>query len=72
MWLPRAIRWSTATRSAVSSWADTWASSQRANRLTYAEIFIFRIANGRIVESWGVVDVLSQLRQLGASGGIPS
>jgi steroid delta-isomerase-like uncharacterized protein len=33
--------------------------------ITYNEIFIFRFANGRIVETWGVVDVLSQMRQLG-------
>ncbi|HLG74630.1 MAG TPA: ester cyclase [Chloroflexota bacterium] len=35
--------------------------------VTYSEIFIFRFVNGRIAETWGVVDVLSQLRQLGAS-----
>ncbi len=33
--------------------------------VTYDEIFIFRFADGRIVETWGVVDVLSQRRQLG-------
>ncbi|MGQ4416105.1 ester cyclase [Streptomyces sp. SAS_269] len=32
----------------------------------YGEIFVFRLAGGRIAEIWGVVDVLSQLRQLGA------
>jgi steroid delta-isomerase-like uncharacterized protein len=31
----------------------------------YNEIFIFRFENGRIVETWGVVDVLAQMRQLG-------
>ncbi|MET9632397.1 ester cyclase [Lentzea sp. NPDC006480] len=31
----------------------------------YAEIFIVRFAGGRIAEIWGVVDVFSQLRQLG-------
>lgn len=34
--------------------------------VTYNEIFIFRFRNGRVAESWGVVDVLSQMRQLGA------
>ena len=34
--------------------------------ITYNEIFIVRFAGGRIAETWGVVDVLSQMRQLGA------
>jgi steroid delta-isomerase-like uncharacterized protein len=33
--------------------------------VTYREIFVFRFADGRIAETWGVVDVLAQLRQLG-------
>jgi predicted ester cyclase len=33
--------------------------------VTYKEMFILRFANDRIVETWGVVDVLSQMRQLG-------
>jgi hypothetical protein len=33
--------------------------------VTYSEIFIFRFADGRIAETWGVVDVLSQMKQLG-------
>jgi len=33
--------------------------------VAYSEIFIFRFAAGRIAETWGVVDVLSQMRQLG-------
>jgi steroid delta-isomerase-like uncharacterized protein len=37
--------------------------------VAYNEIFIFRFADGRIAETWGVVDVLSQLRQLGAVPG---
>lgn len=32
--------------------------------ITYNEIFIIRFADGRIAEIWGVVDVLTQLRQL--------
>ncbi len=41
--------------------------------VTYNEIFIFRFVNGRIAETWGVVDVFSQLRQLGAiRGGLAS
>jgi steroid delta-isomerase-like uncharacterized protein len=34
--------------------------------VTYDEIFIVRFAGGRVAETWGVVDVLSQMRQLGA------
>jgi steroid delta-isomerase-like uncharacterized protein len=37
--------------------------------VTYDEIFIFRIADGRIAETWGVVDVFSQMKQLGAMPG---
>jgi steroid delta-isomerase-like uncharacterized protein len=37
--------------------------------ITYNEIFIFRIADGRIVETWGVVDVFSQMKQLGMING---
>jgi steroid delta-isomerase-like uncharacterized protein len=33
--------------------------------VTYNEIFIFRFVNGRIAETWGVVDVFSQMKQLG-------
>ena len=33
--------------------------------VTYDEIFVFRFVDGRIAETWGVVDVLSQMRQLG-------
>jgi len=33
--------------------------------VTYNEIFIFRFDDGRIVETWGVVDVLAQMKQLG-------
>ncbi len=33
--------------------------------IAYDEIFIFRFVNGRVVETWGVVDIHSQMRQLG-------
>ncbi|MER7504609.1 ester cyclase [Nonomuraea pusilla] len=33
--------------------------------VTYHEIFIARFADGRITDIWGVVDIHSQLRQLG-------
>jgi steroid delta-isomerase-like uncharacterized protein len=35
----------------------------------YNEIFIFRFARGRIAEIWGIVDVFSQMQQLGAIPG---
>jgi steroid delta-isomerase-like uncharacterized protein len=37
--------------------------------ITYNEIIILRFVNGRIAETWGVVDVFSQMKQLGV---IPS
>lgn len=33
--------------------------------VTYNEIFVVRLADDRIAEIWGVVDVLSQMKQLG-------
>jgi steroid delta-isomerase-like uncharacterized protein len=33
--------------------------------VAYNEIFICRFVNGRIAEIWGIVDVLSQMQQLG-------
>ena len=43
--------------------------SPTGKSITYNEIVICRFADGRIAETWGVVDVLSQLRQLGALPG---
>jgi hypothetical protein len=43
--------------------------------VTYNEIFIFRFTNGRAAETWGVVDVLSYMKQLGvikAEQGLPA
>jgi steroid delta-isomerase-like uncharacterized protein len=37
--------------------------------VVYDEIFVFRFEGGRIAETWGVVDVLAQMRQLGALSG---
>jgi len=39
--------------------------------VTYNEIFVARFADGRIAETWGVVDVLSQMRQLGVIPAAP-
>jgi predicted ester cyclase len=33
--------------------------------VSYGEIFIMRFANGRIAEIWGVVDIFTQMKQLG-------
>jgi steroid delta-isomerase-like uncharacterized protein len=33
--------------------------------VTYNEIFVVRFTGGRIAETWGVVDVFSQMKQLG-------
>jgi predicted ester cyclase len=39
--------------------------------VTYDEIFIARFAGGRIAEIWGVVDVFSQMQQLGRDHLVP-
>jgi len=33
--------------------------------VAYTEIFIMRFVNGRIAEIWGIVDIFSQMKQLG-------
>ncbi len=40
--------------------------------VTYDEIFVMRFTNGRITETWGVADVLSQMKQLGVLPTEPS
>lgn len=40
--------------------------------VSYHEIFIVRFSNGRIAEVWGVVDVFSQMQQLGMIPAGPS
>jgi steroid delta-isomerase-like uncharacterized protein len=40
--------------------------------VTYNEIFVCRFRDARIAETWGVVDVLTQMRQLGAMPAGPS
>jgi steroid delta-isomerase-like uncharacterized protein len=40
--------------------------------VAYDEIFVCRFRDGRIAETWGIVDVLAQLRQLGAIPARPS
>jgi predicted ester cyclase len=39
--------------------------SATGRSVAYNEIFIVRFANGRIAETWGVVDVFTQMQQLG-------
>lgn len=39
--------------------------SPTGKSVTYKEIFIVRFASGRVAETWGVVDVFSQMKQLG-------
>ena len=33
--------------------------------VTYNEMFMFRFADGRVIETWGVVDVYAQMKQIG-------
>ena len=40
--------------------------------VTYSEIFVCRFNNGRIAETWGVVDVLARMRQLSALPAAPA
>ncbi len=40
-------------------------------QVRYDEIFVVRFADGRVVETWGVVDMASLMRQLGVLAGPP-
>ena len=53
------------TRSPVPTGASSWALAPTGKSMTYNEIFIFRFVDGRVAETWGVVDVFAQMRQLG-------
>lgn len=33
--------------------------------VAYTEMLMFRFADGRVVETWGVVDVYAQMKQIG-------
>jgi hypothetical protein len=50
---------------------DYMGRAPTGKRVAYDEIFIFRFAGGRIAETWGVVDVFSQMRQLGVIPATP-
>jgi hypothetical protein len=40
--------------------------------VSYDEIFVVRFTAGRVVETWGVVDMASLMRQLGVPAGPPA
>jgi steroid delta-isomerase-like uncharacterized protein len=44
---------------------DFMGTPPTGKQVTYNEIFIFRFVNGRVAETWGVVDVFAQMRQIG-------
>jgi predicted ester cyclase len=50
---------------------DYMGRAPTGKRVAYDEIFIFRFAGGRIAETWGVVDVFSQMRQVGVIPATP-
>jgi predicted ester cyclase len=49
----------------VYAWTANGEVMYAGKPVTYNEIFIFRFAGGRIAETWGVIDVLAQMKQLG-------
>jgi predicted ester cyclase len=58
----RTVHRVTATGTMKGDFAGMSATGKSA---TWTEIHIARVANGRVVEHWGVVDQLSMLTQLG-------
>lgn len=44
---------------------DYMGVSPTGKTITWNEIFIVRIVDGRVAETWGVVDIAAQMRQLG-------
>ena len=59
----RVIHRNQVTIGSVDANADAVAATGKP--VTYNEIFIFRFADGRVVETWGVVDVYAQMKQIG-------
>ena len=49
----------------VGPWLGHAATGRRFERV--AEVYFFRVVNGRIVRAWGLEDVPERLRQLGLS-----
>jgi predicted ester cyclase len=46
-------------------WGEFMGLAPTGKSVTYNEIFIFRFVDGKVAETWGVVDVFAQMRQLG-------
>lgn len=40
-------------------------TAEETRNKAHNEIFIFRFVNGQVAETWGVVDVYAQMKQLG-------
>lgn len=55
------------TRNTVSGThgGDYMGVAPTGKSITWNEIFIVRIVDGRVAETWGVVDIAAQMRQLG-------
>lgn len=55
------------TQSGTHTGADLMGLKASGKRAEWTEIGVLRIRNGKIVESWYEVDMLSMLKQLGAA-----